>query len=68
MPVDAKNVTAKLKSKYVRILKIIRILSLWSYELEDDPHKSEDVWNAKDLKFHTPDVPRPQTSQYWFFL
>lgn len=51
----SKNITAKLLPKFMGPFKIIRIVSPWSYELEDNHHKSVGVWNAKDLKSHPPD-------------
>lgn len=50
-----KNVTAKLTPKFSGPYKIIRVVSPWSYELENENKKSLGVWNAKDIKAHPPD-------------
>lgn len=53
----SKNITSKLAAKFTGPYKVIKILSPWSYELEDENHRSLGVWNAKDIKSHPPDLP-----------
>lgn len=47
--------TAKLAPKFIGPLKIIKVVSPWSYELADNLGNSRGIWHAKDLKAHPPD-------------
>lgn len=50
-----KHFTSKLAPKFIGPFRIKRIISPWSYELEDYTHKSVGVWHAKDIKAHPPE-------------
>lgn len=55
----SKYFSAKLAPKFIGPFKIGKIVSTWTYELEDDEGKKHGVWHAKDLKSHPPDEDEP---------
>lgn len=50
-----KHFTSKLAPKFTGPFIISRIVSPYTYELDDEHGRHHGVWHAKDLKAHPPD-------------
>nr|CAI5831212.1 unnamed protein product [Callosobruchus analis]CAI5860214.1 unnamed protein product [Callosobruchus analis] len=51
----AKNFSAKLAPRFVGPFIVRKVVSPWTYSLEDESGNECGVYHAKDLKSHPPD-------------